>query len=74
MIRAVLGEALLFLLPFALFALFLVIQRRNPLAWAHWSGPSFYLAAAGLGLLIASFVVAGVTAGIVRNLYERLRP
>ena len=62
MIRAFLGEALLFLVPFAFFALFLVIQRRNPLIWSHWSGPSFYLLAAGLGLIVASLVYGGITA------------
>ena len=29
MIRAVFGEALLFLLPFAVFALFLIFRRRS---------------------------------------------
>ncbi len=62
MIRAVFGEALLFLVPCVLFALFLVIQRRNPLLWSHWSGPSFYLTAAGLGLVVVSFIVGGITA------------
>ena len=37
MFRAFFEEALLFLLPFAIFALYLVLRRRNPFLWAHWS-------------------------------------
>lgn len=61
MIRAVIEEILLFLIPFGLFALYLVARRRNPLRWAHWSSGSFWLVMIGLGLAALSFVVAGVT-------------
>ena len=39
MMRVAFGEALLFFLPFALFALYLVVRRRNPLAWAALERP-----------------------------------
>ena len=43
MFRAFFEEALLFLIPFAIFALYLILRRRNPFLWAHWSDQSFWL-------------------------------
>jgi hypothetical protein len=40
MTRVIFGEALLFLVPFALFAAYLVASRRNLLQWASWSDQS----------------------------------
>lgn len=60
MIRAVAAEVILFLLPFVLFALFLVLRRRNPLRWEAWSDQAVYLVGAGLVLAIASLLYAGV--------------
>jgi hypothetical protein len=60
MARAVLSEVLLFLLPFVVFAFYLVARRRNPLAWEAWSGQVSWLVIAGLGLAIASLLYAGV--------------
>ena len=62
MTRAIIQEALLFLLPFAAYALFLVIVRRNPLAWSSWSAHTSWLAIAGLIFIIVSLLIAGLTA------------
>jgi hypothetical protein len=62
MTRAVVQELLLFLLPFVLFAVYLVIRRRNPLAWTHWSDQSLWLTIAGLGVVVLSLVATGLLA------------
>ncbi len=62
MTRALLGELLLFFVPFVVFALYLVLRKRNPLLWSHWSDQTFWLVSAGLLLAIASFLIAGLTA------------
>lgn len=62
MIRAVALEAALFLLPFALFALLLVFQRKNPFRWAAWSDRAVGLVCAGLAVVIVSFLYGGITA------------
>ena len=62
MIRAIFGEAVLFLLPFAGFALYLVAMRRNPLRWAHWSEQTAWLVIAGLACAILALLVTGLTA------------
>ena len=61
MIRAIFGEALLFFLPFALFALFLILNRRNPLRLAAWSESTAWLVIAGLACVVAALVFTGVT-------------
>ena len=61
MIRAVFGEALLFFLPFALFALFLILNRRNPLRLAAWSESTVWLVIAGLACVVAALVFTGIT-------------
>lgn len=60
MTRAIIQELLLFFLPFAAFALYLLARRRNPLAWSSWSNQSVWLVIAGLGLVIASLLAAGI--------------
>ena len=62
MLRAILEEALLFLVPFGLFALYLTLRRRNPFLWAHWSDQTSWLVIAGLGLAVAALVYTGLTA------------
>ena len=62
MIRAIFGEALLFLLPFALFALFLVLRRRNPFHMAAWSDSTAWLVIAGLACMLIGFIITGLTA------------
>lgn len=56
MIRYV-GEFGLFLLPFALFFLFLVATRREVFAPEHWRGARGWLAIAGVTFAIAGLVV-----------------
>lgn len=62
MLRTIVEEVLLFLIPFGLFALWLTATRRSPLARAHWSGTGFWLVIAGLSVALLSLVAAGLTA------------
>ena len=62
MLRAIIEEALLFLVPFGLFALYLALRRRNPLLWAHWEAQAGWLVIAGLGFVIAALLYTGLTA------------
>ena len=62
MIRTVFGEVLLFFVPFAVFALFLLLRRRNPLHMTAWSDSTAWLAIAGLVCVILGFLYTGVTA------------
>lgn len=59
MTRAIIQELLLFLLPFAAYAIFLVIARRDPLAWSSWSKHTSWLVIAGLGITIVSLLAGG---------------
>ena len=70
MIRAILGEAALFLLPFAAFALFLVVTRRNPLQWASWSEQTAWLVITGLALAVGALVVSGLVGERSTGAYE----
>jgi len=62
MTRAIFGEALLFLLPFAVFALVLIARRRNPLKWAAWSDQVSWLTVAGLVCVIVALLFTGISA------------
>ena len=62
MIRAIFGEALLFFVPFAIFALFLILKRRSPFQWAAWSDSTTWLVIAGLACVIVALLVTGLTA------------
>ena len=62
MVRAVVEEVLLFLIPFGLFALWLAANRRNPLSRAHWSGAGFWLVVAGIAVALVSLVATGLLA------------
>ena len=61
MTRVIFGEALLFFLPFAVFALFLIFKRRNPLQLAAWSDSTAWLVIAGLVCVVIAFIVTGIT-------------
>ena len=61
MIRAIFGEALVFLLPFAVFALFLVLRRRNPFQMSAWSDSAAWLVIAGLACVVMALIVTGLT-------------
>ena len=60
MIRVVLQELALFLVPFVLFAGLLVLQRKRVLLIESWSRHAVWLATAGLALVVGSFVLAGL--------------
>ncbi len=58
MIRPVLTEIALFLVPFVLYAIFLWATRAGVLDWQHWSLARLaWLVIAALVLMIGSFVV-----------------
>jgi hypothetical protein len=69
MTRAVIQGLVLFLLPFVLFAIYLVSRRRNPLTWSHWSDQSLWLAIAGLSFVIVSLVATGLLAERQTGIY-----
>lgn len=58
MLRNLLEEILLFFLPFAVFATWLIATRRNPFDVDHWSGRKFILAVIGITLAIGSILYA----------------
>lgn len=60
MLRRVLEEFGLFLLPFALFFAYLLIVGRNPLQRAHWDAHLLRLVVAGLAVVIASLIYSGL--------------
>ena len=60
MIRRFLEEALLFLLPFALYCAYLAVIGHNPREGRHWEGRVFRLTLAGLLLVILSLVAAAL--------------
>lgn len=62
MTRAVLGEALLFFTPFALFAVYLIVRRQNPLAFAAWEKSVPWLALIGVVVVALSLVATGIFA------------
>lgn len=73
MLRNLIEEILLFLLPFAAFATWLVVTKRNPLDFDHWSGRKFALAGIGIALAIASLLYAAYTADRHTGAYEPAR-
>jgi hypothetical protein len=60
----------LFLLPFALFFLFLVLTRREVLAPENWRGARGWLAIAGVGLAIGSIVLDTIWFGRHEGVYR----
>jgi hypothetical protein len=70
MLRTLIEELLLFVLPFCGFAAYLIIRRRNPLDVEHWSPHLFRLSVVGLAAAIGFFLVAGWFAPRSRGAYE----
>jgi hypothetical protein len=62
MTRVFVEELLLFFLPFALFALWLVLSRKPVLAGTHWVPHVPWLVLAGLAVAIAAIIYAGAIA------------
>lgn len=62
MIRLVLEQLAVFLLPFLLFAAVLLLRRRNLLAFEHWAAHVSWLAIAGLVLVLLAFLGTAIFA------------
>ncbi len=69
MIRSLIEEITLFLLPFAAFALWLVFRKKTPLKAAHWDGQLSILALIGLLFVAAGLFYTGWTAERSRGTY-----
>lgn len=70
MLRSIVEEVLLFVLPFCLFAGYLVIKRRNPFDVEHWSQHLFILSVCGLALGVAAMAWTAWTAPRSLGAYE----
>ena len=62
MVRVIFTEGLMFLAPFAAFALLLLLQRRRVLDLEHWSRATVWLLMVGMALVLASFLYKGLFA------------
>jgi hypothetical protein len=62
MLRRFLEEFGLFLIPFALFSVYLVLAGRNPLRRMHWDAHLWRLVIAGLLVVIGTLVYEGLFA------------
>ena len=60
MTRVFVESLLLFLLPFLVFAIYLVARRKPAFDPDHWSKPLLWLIMAGLGLVALSFIASGI--------------
>jgi hypothetical protein len=68
--RAVLETLALFLTPFALFAIYLMLRARYPLAMAHWTpGRVSALTLAGLAAAVLGLALLTLTAPRGRGVY-----
>lgn len=71
MLRVVLEVLLFFVVPFALYAGWLVVQQRYPLVAEHWSrGVLYWLALAGLVCAVVGVLTLGVTQDGERGSYQ----
>lgn len=70
MLRSVIEEILLFVLPFCIFASYLIVRRRNPFDVEHWSGHLFWLSVVGLTFSIGLFAYTGWVAPRSQGIYE----
>lgn len=60
MLRRFIEEFGLFLIPFGLFLVLLVLTGRNPFRLHHWTAQGTRLVLAGLFVVIASLVYEGI--------------
>lgn len=60
MIRAIVESLILFLLPFAAYALYLMARRKPAFDPDHWSKPFLGLVMAGLVIVALSFVASAL--------------
>ncbi|MGL4727171.1 MAG: DUF6111 family protein [Bosea sp. (in: a-proteobacteria)] len=70
MMRSLIEEFLLFVLPFAFFAGYLIIRKRNPIDIEHWRPHVFILTVTGLVLAILSLGFAGVNNKPAQGAFE----
>ena len=68
--RIFIEEFFLFILPFGVFAGWLVARRKNPLDVEHWDGHKFWLAMIGLALVLAVLVYGALFAPRHQGAYE----
>lgn len=61
MSRLLFEQIALFLAPFIVFSVYLVLRRRNPFTLAPWDGKSLWLAVAGMGLVVALMLFSALT-------------
>lgn len=73
MTRALFDEIVLFLSPFIAYAFWLILKRRSPLHGPNWEGKITWLSMIGLGLLVASFILLGLTANKEQGAYAPAR-
>ena len=74
MARALLESLGLFLIPFAVFAFYLMVRARYPLAVEHWTrGRLSWLALAGLAAVVAGLVALNSTAQRGHGVYVPAR-
>lgn len=69
MIRALADDVLLFLAPFALFAIYLLLLKKQVLSIDSWRKPTPWLLLVGIGLVAASLIYAGFSAPRSRGTY-----
>ncbi len=62
MTRALLTEFAFFLIPFAIFFIYLLLRQRNPLTFSAWEKSIPILVLVGGGLVVASLLYTGFTA------------
>jgi len=70
MLRTLIEEFLLFVLPFCLFASYLIVRRRNPFDVEHWSPHLFRLSIAGLLIALIFLVAVGWMEPRYKGAYE----
>jgi hypothetical protein len=71
MLRVVLEVLLFFVVPFALYAGWLVLQQRYPLVAEHWSrGVLYWLALAGLACAVVGVLTLGTMQDHGRGSYQ----
>lgn len=69
MLRSVIEEILLFVLPFCIFASYLIVRRRNPFDVEHWDGHVFWLSVVGLVISIGFVAYTGWIAPRSQGVY-----
>lgn len=68
--RVFIEEFFLFILPFGLFAGWLLARSKNPLDIEHWDGHKFWLAMTGIALVVALLVWGAMFAPRDMGAYE----